>query len=63
MFELFETFKTNFFPRLFKGWLADMLNFHDSCGVNNLHGMPGILGGLLSVLMCSIVDESVYGPA
>ena len=36
---------------------------HDSCGVNNLHGIPGILGGLFSVLMVAIANEEVYGPA
>ena len=43
--------------------LEDSINFHDSCGVNNLHGMPGILGGLLSALMCSLANEVTYGPA
>jgi len=27
---------------------------HDTCGVHNLHGMPGILGGFVSVLMTGI---------
>ena len=26
------------------------LKIHDSCGVNNLHGIPGFMAGLLSVL-------------
>ena len=44
-------------------FLYDTLNLHDSCGVNNLHGIPGVLGGLLSVLICSMATENVYGPA
>ena len=43
--------------------LQDSINFHDSCGVNNLHGLPGILGGLLSALLCSMANEATYGPA
>ena len=43
--------------------LENTINFHDSCGVNNLHGIPGILGGLLSALMCSLANETTYGPA
>ncbi|KAH7718304.1 CBN-RHR-1 protein [Aphelenchoides avenae] len=30
--------------------LTDKLSIHDTCGVNNLHGMPGVLAGLASVL-------------
>merc|ERR1719158_432078 len=32
----------------------------DTCGVNNLHGMPAILGGLLSVLMAGIATKDEY---
>ena len=44
-------------------FLFDKLNLHDSCGVNNLHGIPGVLGGLFSVAMTAIANEEVYGPA
>ncbi|XP_066149586.1 ammonium transporter Rh type B [Euwallacea fornicatus] len=33
----------------------------DTCGINNLHGIPGILGGLVSVLMASLANEEQYG--
>ena len=49
--------------KVIQPFLFDTINLHDSCGVNNLHGIPGILGGLLSVLMCAIANEDVYGPA
>lgn len=44
-------------------FLFDKVNLHDSCGVNNLHGIPGVLGGLFSVAMTAIATEDVYGPA
>ncbi|KAI8432413.1 hypothetical protein MSG28_004809 [Choristoneura fumiferana] len=33
----------------------------DTCGVNNLHGMPGIYSGLLSVLFAAMATTEVYG--
>merc|ERR1719186_745100 len=40
--------------------LLKNLKIHDSCGVNNLHGMPGLFGGLLSVLMAGIASSDSY---
>jgi ammonium transporter Rh len=37
------------------------LNLHDSCGVNNLHGMPGLFAAFLSVVVCHLASEDVYG--
>lgn len=42
-------------------FLHDKFKIHDSCGVNNLHGMPGLLGGFLSILMAGLATESAYG--
>jgi len=42
-------------------FLNEKLRIHDSCGVNNLHGMPGLLGGLLSIMMAGLATESAYG--
>ncbi|CAG4938575.1 unnamed protein product, partial [Parnassius apollo] len=33
----------------------------DTCGVNNLHGMPGILSGLLSILFAALATTRGYG--
>jgi len=32
-------------------WLEDKFNLYDTCGVHNLHGMPGLLGGLSALLV------------
>lgn len=42
-------------------WMHRRLRIHDVCGVFNLHGMPGLLTGLLSVLMAAIATEDSYG--
>ncbi len=34
---------------------------HDTCGVNNLHGMPGILAGIASIIVASLANKKEYG--
>jgi len=36
-------------------------NIHDAAGIHNLHGMPGILGGLGGIISSLLAGESVYG--
>ena len=39
--------------RYLSPFLAEKLNFHDICGILNLHGIPGICGGIISAIVAS----------
>ncbi|CAG9762838.1 unnamed protein product [Ceutorhynchus assimilis] len=41
-------------------FLESKFKILDTCGVNNLHGIPGILGGLISIIMAAIATEQQY---
>ena len=34
---------------------------HDTCGVNNLHGIPGIISGITGVIVASLATVADYG--
>jgi len=52
--------------------LQKYIGLHDTCGVNNLHGMPGILAAIVSAIVCGTSKSdhfpskehqmAVYGP-
>ena len=44
-----------------QGKLFDKMKLHDTCGINNLHGMPGIISALASVILCGIATQDMYG--
>ena len=35
-------------------WLQEKIGLHDTCGVHNLHGMPGIMGGVIGALSAAM---------
>lgn len=41
--------------------LDSKLKIQDTCGVHNLHGMPGILGGAVGAIAASLATAEVYG--
>ena len=37
------------------------LRIHDTCGVHNLHGLPGVLSGLVSAVVAAFSTADLYG--
>jgi len=40
--------------------LERKFHIHDTCGVHNLHGIPGLLGALISIILAAIATEEEY---
>lgn len=40
--------------------LLERIGLHDTCGVNNLHGMPGLLGSIISAIVIA-ANKNKYG--
>ena len=38
--------------------LEEKINLHDTCGVHNLHGLPGLLGGFAGGLAASLSTQA-----
>ena len=41
--------------------MSKRLRIHDTCGVHNLHGMPGLISGLGSILAAGLATSDLYG--
>jgi len=42
-------------------FLQRNFKIHDTCGVNNLHGIPGIIGGISGAISASFTSDELYG--
>ncbi|XP_028358696.1 ammonium transporter Rh type B isoform X1 [Phyllostomus discolor] len=47
--------------KFFTPILESKFKVQDTCGIHNLHGMPGILGALLGVLVAGLATHEAYG--
>ncbi|XP_003259499.2 ammonium transporter Rh type B isoform X1 [Nomascus leucogenys] len=47
--------------KFFMPVLESKFKVQDTCGVHNLHGMPGVLGALLGVLVAGLATHEAYG--
>jgi ammonium transporter Rh len=37
------------------------LGIHDTCGVHNLHGMPGVIAEIVGAITASVATQEEYG--
>jgi ammonium transporter Rh len=42
-------------------FLKEKINLHDTCGIHNLHAMPGFIGGIIAVICCNKQALVSYG--
>jgi len=54
---LISTFGFNYL----QPFLSKYIGLHDTCGVHNLHGMPGVLAGIVSIIATGIYYDTQNG--
>jgi ammonium transporter Rh len=42
-------------------FLSKKVGLYDTCGVNNLHGMPGIIGATIGAILIGSAPDSYWG--
>jgi ammonium transporter Rh len=42
-------------------FLDTKMRLHDTCGVNNLHGMPSVIGAIVGIVYTAIAEDVGYG--
>ncbi|XP_072241660.1 ammonium transporter Rh type C-like 2 [Leuresthes tenuis] len=42
-------------------FMEKYMKIQDTCGIHNLHAMPGVIGGIVGAITAAAADESVYG--
>ena len=42
-------------------YLRRSIGIHDTCGVHNLHGLPGIFSGIVAAIFAATAEISEYG--
>lgn len=42
-------------------YLERNFGLHDTCGVHNLHGIPGLIGGSVGAISAALASDNVYG--
>jgi ammonium transporter Rh len=38
-------------------YLCEKFGIHDTCGVHNLHGMPGVMAGIIGAITAAVYPE------
>lgn len=42
-------------------YMERKLKIQDTCGIHNLHAMPGVIGGIVGAITAAAASEPVYG--
>nr|CAD7405603.1 unnamed protein product [Timema cristinae] len=46
--------------RFLQPYLLSLIHLHDTCGVNNLHGIPGVMSGVMGAVVAGLATEKDY---